>query len=292
MSTILWLMLIASGCNTGTAGLSELQALIQSSKSVKVTQLDFSAPDPKALVGYRSVSYEISSPSGLAGLIAGVSSMTEVEKIYVVAGAIGHPVLTIRGAQGEKLATLEVHYRGAVFEIGNRRYTGTLPNTDFYHQLLDGTLSLSDSAKQAAPPPAFQSIRADASQSALWRVMVDDHPTGGDFQYEISDPAVIQQLEQLMTSPDEFKLTGSAISLAPAVYIHLVEDQTAGSVTKVEVGERDFYAIIAKQRYTVLLKTPELYQRLIDKNFEFPRASKRGRQGTRMMPTPLFRPLI
>lgn len=278
VSRILWLLLVTAGCtDPGQSGLSELRTHVQNSKRVLVTFLDYSEY-PEVDVP-KQVNYEISSPSGMNSLIAGIDSMTDVKMVNSVAPTLGNPVLTIRGDQGEKLTTLEVSNLHGFLKIGNRRYTGTFPNTDFYHQLLDETLSLSDSAKQNAPPPAFQSIREEASQSVSWRIMVDDHPTHGFFQYVISDLAVIQQLATLMTSSDELKLTESAISVAPTVCIHIVPDKTTDSVPKIELGESDLHAIIAKQRYTVRLKSPELYQRLSDKNFEFPKNIKSEETG-------------
>lgn len=118
------------------------------------------------------------------------------------------------------------------------------------------------------PPATLDEVSQMASKATLWRVLVHTG-LGNDYQYEISDPVVFQKLSQLMTSQDEIVYHDTAITLAPYVYIDLVHDKTGSSTTKVEVGGDVFYANLSRHRYMVLLKSHELYQRLVDKNFEF-----------------------
>ena len=118
------------------------------------------------------------------------------------------------------------------------------------------------------PPATLDEVSQMASQAKLWRVLVHTGP-GNDYQYEISDPVVTQKLSQLMTSQDELVYHDTAITSAPYVYIDLVHDKTGNPVTKVEVGGGVFYANLSRWRYMVHLNSHELYQRLVDKNFEF-----------------------
>ena len=111
-----------------------------------------------------------------------------------------------------------------------------------------------------------------ASEATIWRVNVDFQKKGP--KYEITDTKIIRELSELLLADRELVREDSALALTPYVYVDLVNGKDKMSVTKVEFGGDVFYVTQDKIRYTVQLKSSDLYQRLVDRNFEFPEKPK------------------
>lgn len=134
-----------------------------------------------------------------------------------------------------------------------------------------GTNAPRDPLSKEGESMMLNSVQLATSQALKWRVEVLGDVNGMDSRYDISDPITIQHLSKLMISNRELEISKTDVGVAPYVLVDLVYGQPGGEVSRVEVGGDILYVAGPRRRYMVVLSSQELYQRLVDKNFVFPK---------------------